>query len=273
MKQVLSLGHILIHVNNDGTEFTDKQWEHPLTIRHNAEEYEVYLHYNKARHEYKIETAQCYSVEIKEFTDTEIELVLLIMGHVRNTLDRPYVEKFCREYSILTTDISFSFRIVDDTTYTTQNDYSRILPGGSYITPNTIYATNRRIIMRDPYMLGIKENIIDIPYDVITSVKVEKGLLSSTIRFEAPALVGSRRLGMIHGIISGETDNEGVFQAIPKRKAEDLVQVIRSGMYSYGSEIHTPPNQQPASSTSIADELAKLAKLKGEGILTAEEFE
>jgi hypothetical protein len=40
---------------------------------------------------------------------------------------------------------------------------SRVLPGGSYITPNIIYATNRRIIMRDPYMLGIKENIIDIP--------------------------------------------------------------------------------------------------------------
>jgi len=74
---------------------------------------------------------------------------------------------------------------------------SRILPGGSYMTPNIIYATNRRIIMRDPYMLGIKENIVDIPYDVITSVKLEKGLLSSTIRFEAPALVGSKRLGMI----------------------------------------------------------------------------
>jgi Bacterial PH domain len=57
---------------------------------------------------------------------------------------------------------------------------------------------------------GIKENIVDIPYDVITSVKLEKGLLSSTIRFEAPALVGSKRLGMIHGIVSGETDNEGV---------------------------------------------------------------
>jgi len=52
---------------------------------------------------------------------------------------------------------------------------SRILPGGSYMTPNIIYATNRRIIMRDPYMLGIKENIVDIPYDVITSVKLEKG--------------------------------------------------------------------------------------------------
>ncbi len=57
---------------------------------------------------------------------------------------------------------------------------SRIRPGGSAVTPNIIYATNRRIIIRDPYMMGIKENIVDIPYDVITSVKLDKGLLSST---------------------------------------------------------------------------------------------
>jgi hypothetical protein len=153
---------------------------------------------------------------------------------------------------------------------------SRILPGGSYITPNIIYATNRRIILRDPYMLGIKENIVDIPYDVITSVKLEKGFLSSTIRFEAPALVGSKKLGMIHGIVSGETDNEGVIQAIPKRKAEDLVQVIRSGMRGYdSSEIPAPPRQQPNNNvgSSIADELTKFAKLKEQGMLTAEEFE
>jgi PH (Pleckstrin Homology) domain-containing protein len=40
------------------------------------------------------------------------------------------------------------------------------------LPPNIIYATNKRIIIRDPYMLGIKENIVDIPYDVITSVKL-----------------------------------------------------------------------------------------------------
>ena len=61
----------------------------------------------------------------------------------------------------------------------------RVLPGGSYVTPNTIYATEKRLIIRDPYMLGIKENLIDIPYDVVTSIKLEKGLFSSTIRFEA----------------------------------------------------------------------------------------
>ncbi|MDR4511430.1 MAG: PH domain-containing protein [Nitrososphaeraceae archaeon] len=59
---------------------------------------------------------------------------------------------------------------------------SKLKPGGSYFTPNTIYATDRRIIIRDPYMLGIKSNVVDIPYDVITSLKLEKGLLSSTIK-------------------------------------------------------------------------------------------
>ena len=33
MKQILSLAYILMHVNDDGTEFTDKQWIHPLIIR------------------------------------------------------------------------------------------------------------------------------------------------------------------------------------------------------------------------------------------------
>jgi hypothetical protein len=110
---------------------------------------------------------------------------------------------------------------------------------------------------------------------VITSVKLEKGLFSSTIRFEAPALVASKRLGMINGIVSGEKDNEGVIQAIPKRKAEDLLQVIRSGMHRTGyngSVIHAPPNQSSNSSSSIADELTKLAKLKEQGVITEEEF-
>lgn len=81
---------------------------------------------------------------------------------------------------------------------------SRVLPGGSYVTPNIIYATTQRIILRDPYMWGMKENIIDIPYDVITSVKLEKRLFTSVIGFEAPTLVGSRKLGMIKGMVKGE---------------------------------------------------------------------
>ena len=107
---------------------------------------------------------------------------------------------------------------------------SKIKPGGSYLTPNTIYATDRRIIIRDPYMLGIKANVVDIPYDIITSLKLEKGLLSSTIRFKAVGLMSSTKLGMMDSIIEGEDDQTGVIEAIPKDKAEDLLEIIRSGM-------------------------------------------
>src|ERR687892_1372216 len=155
---------------------------------------------------------------------------------------------------------------------------SRVLPGGSYVTPNIIYATTKRIILRDPYLLGIKENVIDIPYDVITSVKLEKGVFTSAIRFEAPALVGSKKLGMIKGIVQGENDIEDVIDAIPKRKAEDLIQVIRSGIHRrregegyHGTDaVQSVPSQ--SDSSSIADELTKLVKLMDQGILNEEEF-
>ena len=168
---------------------------------------------------------------------------------------------------------------------------SRIRPGGSLFTPNKIYATDRRIIIRDPYMLGIKENIVDIPYDIITNLKLEKGLLSSTIRFKAPGLVSPTKMGMMDSIANGkDNDLGGVIQAIPKSKAEDLLEIIRSGMKgnnkgSVSSQIQmqelsseSPDNNQAATidghySISISDELRKLADLKSEGILTEQEFE
>ena len=80
-------------------------------------------------------------------------------------------------------------------------------------------------------MLGIKENLVDIPYDIITSLKIEKGLLSSTIRFKAPGRVSSTRMGMLDSIADGkDNDPGGIIQAIPKGKAENLLEIIRSGM-------------------------------------------
>ena len=165
---------------------------------------------------------------------------------------------------------------------------SRIKPGGSHFTPNIIYATDRRIIVRDPYMLGIKENVVDIPYDIITSIKLEKGLLSSTIRFKAPGLMSSTKLGMMDSIVDGEDDQGGVIEAISKNKAEDLLEIIRSGMQDDGGGGKSAPSKKQKASSelleskeytvpfnqsiSIADELRKLAKLKEEGILTEEEF-
>src|SRR5215218_10013744 len=131
---------------------------------------------------------------------------------------------------------------------------SRIKTGGSHFTPNIIYATDRRIIVRDPYMLGIKENVVDIPYDIITSIKLEKGLLSSTIRFKAPGLMSSTRLGMMDGLIDGEdNDQGGIIEAIPKDKAEDLLEIIRSGMQNYGGGGKSPPSKKQKTSSELLE--------------------
>lgn len=55
---------------------------------------------------------------------------------------------------------------------------STFMPGGSALTPSNVIATHRRVIIRDPYLLGLKSELIDIPYDVITSVKLQKGIFT-----------------------------------------------------------------------------------------------
>ena len=55
MKQILSLGYVLLHTKDDGTAFTDKQWEHPLIIRHNGKEAKIFLTVDKATQSWKLE--------------------------------------------------------------------------------------------------------------------------------------------------------------------------------------------------------------------------
>ena len=147
---------------------------------------------------------------------------------------------------------------------------SRFLPGGSALTPNVVIATDRRIIIRDPYDLGFRSEIVDIPYDVITSVKLMKGVLTSTILFKAPALVNKSKLGLLDEDIAGEDDQDGAIQALPKGDAEDLLEIIRRGIQGY-NKTNEPVVQ--VASMSIADEINKLSKLKDQGIITATEFE
>jgi hypothetical protein len=147
---------------------------------------------------------------------------------------------------------------------------SRFLPGGSALTPNVVIATDRRIIIRDPYDLGFRSEIVDIPYDVITSVKLMKGVLTSTILFKAPALVNKSKLGLLDEDIAGEDDQDGAIQALPKGDAEDLLEIIRRGIQGY-SKTNKPVVQ--VASMSIADEINKLSKLKDHGIITATEFD
>jgi hypothetical protein len=166
---------------------------------------------------------------------------------------------------------------------------SRLKPGGSKMTPNIVFGTDRRIIIKDPHMLGMREEIIDIPYDMITSVKLDKGIFSSSIIFKAPGLISSGRLRNMEKLTGHEEDEnnngsieDGVITAIPKEKAEDLIEVIRKGMDKMPEQVSSSLSYQQrqqnyrasptSSSISIADELTKLAKLKEQGVISESEF-
>ena len=160
---------------------------------------------------------------------------------------------------------------------------SRILPGGSYFTPNTIYATDRRIILRDPSMLGLKEEIVDIPYNVILNAQLNKGVFSSSVVFEAPGLFNPSMSNIMPGLKRlnpDERGENGIIDAIPKSKGEDLIEIIRNGITQIraNSTLNAGMRNYNTNSTatigkqSAVEELHKLAELKEKGIISEEEF-
>jgi len=137
---------------------------------------------------------------------------------------------------------------------------SRFKPGGSQLSPNVVYATDRRIILRDPSMLGLKQEIIDIPYNVITNAKIEKGLLSASVIFNAPGLFNPNIPGRMPWIKRLETDEHGENG------------VIRSPAYSSTGANNANYVPHASAPVSHADELKKLADLKEKGVISEEEF-
>lgn len=160
---------------------------------------------------------------------------------------------------------------------------SRLKPGGSKLTPNVVFATDRRIIIKDPSMLGLREDIVDIQYDMISSVRIDKGMFSSNIMFKAPGLVNSSRRGKLDKLMMVDGDEirreqvgeeeDGIITAIPKDKAEELLEVIRNGM-DRDREVYSQQQQQSQpQSLSIVDEITKLANLKERRIISEDEFQ
>jgi hypothetical protein len=151
---------------------------------------------------------------------------------------------------------------------------SRMRPGGSALaTPNIVFATDRRVIIRNPTMLGMRENIEDIPYDKMTSVKLEKGVFSSTILIRAPGLSEMSRVSKHSGLIAWGRGEDGQIDALSKDKGERLFTIIREGIdgakkVAVAQSSSTIVKQQ----ISIADELTKLAILNQQGIISEIEF-
>lgn len=145
---------------------------------------------------------------------------------------------------------------------------SRIKPGGAAIlTPNTIFVTEKRMVIRNPTKMGLGENIEDYSYDQITSVKLEKGLLSASIQFTIPGMTEMSKSDKWSGLPWGRSD-EGVIDAIPKGKAEKLFKIIRDGVDNAKKQKNQPSVVQQQQNPLDA---LKMKFVNGE--ITKEEFE
>jgi Bacterial PH domain/Short C-terminal domain len=138
---------------------------------------------------------------------------------------------------------------------------SRFKPGGSKGSPATFFVTSQRLIVRDPSMMGMREDFSFVHYDKISSLNVRKGFFSSTLKIMAEGFAGD-------------------IDAIDKEKAERIMSYIEERMnQTTTSAVHSRTDIATATTTtsnpqssSAADELTKIARLKEQGILSEPEF-
>ena len=132
---------------------------------------------------------------------------------------------------------------------------SRIMPGGSLVTPNIIFATNKRLIIRDPNMLGLMAGIESIPYSQINKVHLEKGAFTSELVMD----VGQYESG----------DNEQIIPAIPKKKAAEILSIINE--HVRGSQDLSNITQVPKNNDN-EDPLVTLKRRLAKGEISPEEY-
>lgn len=107
---------------------------------------------------------------------------------------------------------------------------SRFLAGGSPVTPNAIFLTPRRVIIRNPTRLGLGEQVEGFSYDDITNVRLERGMMSSSIVLTIP---GQTEMSNIERNTNSAAyspwgrDTPGTIDALPRDKAEAAYRYIR----------------------------------------------
>ena len=107
---------------------------------------------------------------------------------------------------------------------------SRFLAGGSPVTPNAIFLTPQHVIIRNPTRLGLGEQVESFAYDDITNVRLERGMMSSSIVLTIP---GQTEMSNIERNTNSPAyspwsrDTPGTIDALPRDKAEAAYRYIR----------------------------------------------
>lgn len=141
-------------------------------------------------------------------------------------------------------------------------EQSRVALGGSFTTPNKIYLTNRRLIFRNPQLLGLKADLNDFSYQDIANIRMRRGVFSTEIFLKSRFL-----------------SDEVVLPAVDKDTARRVNEYIRKGMMNQlpgqviSERATMPIVESPAATKDPLADLERLRSLKEKGTITTEEFE
>lgn len=106
---------------------------------------------------------------------------------------------------------------------------SRVLPGATLVfTPNVVFCTELRTLIRNPMMLGLREHIDYYRHRDVKSVRLVRGRFTSSLMLTVPGMGTAARSS------SGEGD--GIISAIPHAKAEAIYRIIQGGGRCDGSK-------------------------------------
>ena len=100
----------------------------------------------------------------------------------------------------------------------------RIVPGGSLITPNIIFAINKKLIIRNPTMFGLRENVEYFHYSKIINIKHEQGHFSSILVITAPGMGTSARPPK--GSAPWGRSEDGMIDGIPREDAVTILKIV-----------------------------------------------
>ncbi len=145
---------------------------------------------------------------------------------------------------------------------------SRIKPGSvGGINPNTIFVTEKRVIIRSPVTFGLAEHIEEYFYDQITNVRLEKGVMSASLVFYIPGMTEISKSGRQMLWRKGD---RGAIDAIPKKDAEKIYDYVREKIREAKE---APAKRQAAEKPKSTDDLLAIVRERyARGEINKEEF-
>jgi RNA polymerase subunit RPABC4/transcription elongation factor Spt4 len=135
---------------------------------------------------------------------------------------------------------------------------SKVAPGGTLTAPNKVYITSNRVLFKDPKWFGLKANIIDIPYEDISTVILKRGVFSTEVFLKPRFSPQKIRL-----------------PAVDKKVALQVSMLIQKGMRK--QPLADKPQQKSKvpveKQNDVLARIEKLGNMREKDLLTEQEFQ